>query len=54
LLLGGGDEAKVVLGVLQVALGRDYVAGGLRIAGKLLLFFCDEGSRTPNLHIGTI
>jgi hypothetical protein len=27
---------------------------GLRIAGKLLVFFCDQRSRSPHLHIGTV
>ena len=34
-LLRGGDQPKIMLGVLQVALGHDRIAGRLRIASEL-------------------
>ena len=41
LLLRSGDQAKIMLCVLIVILGRDRVAGALRVARKLDVFFCD-------------
>src|SRR3712207_8848395 len=34
LLLGGGDDAEVMLGVLEIVLRRHGIAGRLRIAGE--------------------
>ena len=43
-----------MLGVLQVAFSGYQVAGGLRIAGELQIFFCDKGRRSPDPHIGAV
>ena len=45
LLLRRRDQAKVMLGVLIIIFRRDRVAGALRIAGKLEIFFGDVGRR---------
>ncbi len=39
LFLRGGDQAEIVFGVLIIILGRDRIAGTLRIACKLDIFF---------------
>ena len=44
----------IVLRVLVICFGRDQVAGCMRIAGELLVFFRDDGSRPPNLHIRAV
>jgi hypothetical protein len=54
LLLRGGDQAEIVLGVLIIILRRDRVSGALRISGKLEIFFGDVGCRAPNLHVRSI
>jgi hypothetical protein len=48
------DDPIVVLCVLQIVFGEDVVAGGLRIAGELQIFFGDMGRRAPHLHIRTV
>src|SRR5262249_5097961 len=54
LLLGGGDHPGIVLGVLIVVLGRDGIAGRLRVAGKLDVFFRDVGSGAADFDVGTV
>jgi hypothetical protein len=54
LLLRGGDQAEVVLGVLVMVLGGDGVAGGLRIAGELQILFSDVVRGTADLHLGSV
>ena len=54
LLLSGSDQTKVMLCVLIVILRRNRIAGTLRIAGKLQIFFGDMRSRTANFHVGSI
>jgi len=54
LLLGGGDEAEVVLGVLVVVLGRDRVAGRASIARKLKIFLGDMGGGPADLDIRAV
>jgi hypothetical protein len=51
LLLRGGDQAKVMFGVLIVMLGCDHIAGTLRVAGELKIFFGDVRRRTPDLYV---
>ena len=41
LLLGGRDQAEIVLGVLVVVLGRDRVTGRARVTRQLNVFFGD-------------
>src|SRR5262249_48120319 len=54
LLLRRHDDAVVVLGVLEIALGHDQVAGGQRIARQRHVFLGDMGRRTPDLNVGTV
>ena len=41
LLLRSGDQAKIMLGVLEVVFGRDRIAGALRVARELEVFLRD-------------
>ncbi len=54
LLLRGGNQAEIVLGVLVVILGGDRIAGTLRIAGELQVLFGDVGGRAADFHIRSI
>lgn len=54
LLLRGGNQAIVMFGMLVIVFGRDRIAGGLRIARELNVFFRDVGRRPANFDIGTI
>ena len=54
LFLGGSDQAKVVLRVLVVVFRGDRVAGTLRVARKLKIFFGDVGRRSPDLHVRSV
>ncbi len=51
LLLRGGDEAEVVLGVLVVVFGGHRIAGALRVARELDVFFRDVRGGAADLHI---
>ena len=53
LLLRGGNQAKIMFGMLVVIFGGDRVAGALRVAGELKIFFADMLSRTANLDVGS-
>jgi len=53
-LLRGGDQAEIMLGVLIVIFGGDRVAGTLRVAGKLQVFLGDVGSIAPDLHVRSV
>lgn len=54
LFLGGSDQAEVVLRVLIVVFRGDRVAGTLRVARKLKIFFGDVGRRSPDLHVRSV
>jgi hypothetical protein len=54
LLLRRRDQAEVMLGMLIIILGRDRVAGTLRVAGKLEIFFGDVRRRSPNFHVRSV
>src|SRR5206468_7494306 len=54
LLLGSGDQAEIMLGVLVVILGRDRVAGRARVARQLDVFFGDVRGGAANLDIGSV
>lgn len=54
LFLGGSNQAEVVLRVLIVVFRGDRVAGTLRVASKLKIFFGDVGRRSPNLHVRSV
>jgi hypothetical protein len=47
-------DAHIVLGVLVIALRRNGVAAGMRIAGELHVFLGDGLGIAPDLHIRTI
>jgi len=51
LLLGGGDQAKIMLGVLVVVFGSDRVAGTLRIAGELQVLFGDVRGLAADFNV---
>jgi len=54
LLLCGGDQAEIVLGVLVVVLGGDGIARRARVAGKLQIFLGDMRGRAADLDVGTV
>jgi hypothetical protein len=54
LLLRGGDQAEIVLGVLIVVLGSNGIAGAACIAGELDVLLCDVGGGTADLDVGAI
>lgn len=54
LFLRGGDQAEVMLGMLIVILGGYRIAGPLRVACKLNVFFCDMRCGAADLYIGTV
>src|SRR5690606_12933998 len=55
-LLGerGGDDAVVVLGVLEIVLRHHPVAGALRVAGERGVFLGHLLSRAANLHVRAV
>ena len=52
--LGGGDEAEIVLGVLQVVLGRDRIAAGVGVARELQILLGDVVGVAADLHVGPV
>src|SRR6185437_6384502 len=54
LFLGGGDQAEIVFGVLIIILGRNRIAGTLRITCKLDIFFRNMRCGTTDLHVWTV
>ena len=52
--LGGGDEAEIVLGVLQVVLGRDRIAAGVGVARELQVLLGDVVGVAADLHVGPV
>jgi len=54
LFLGGGDHAEIMFGVLVIVFGGDRVAGALRIAGELKIFFRNVGRGAPNFHVRSV
>src|ERR1700728_637882 len=54
LLLGGDDQAEVMLRVLIIILCRDRISGTLRVTSKLDVFFSNMGSRTPDFNVRSI
>jgi hypothetical protein len=54
LLLGRGDQTKIVLGMLVVVFGGDRIAGTLRIAGELQVLFGDVGGGAADFHVRSI
>ena len=54
LLAIGHDDARVVLGVLQIVLCQHRIAGSLRIAGEREILLRDMRRRAPDLHIRSV
>src|SRR5439155_11947158 len=54
LLLGCGDQAEIMFGVLIVVLGGDGVAGGARIARELDVFFGDMRGGAADLDVRSV
>ena len=54
LLLGGSDQAEIMLGVLIVVFGGDRVAGGARVARELDIFFGDVRGGAADLDVGSV
>lgn len=48
------DDAEVMLGMLQIILGGDSIAGRGGIARELEIFFINLIGITPNPNLGTI
>jgi hypothetical protein len=53
-LLGRCYDAVVMLSVLEIAFSHNRIAGGLRIAGELQIFFRNVMGRAANFHVGSI
>jgi len=51
LFLRGGDQAEIMFGVLVIVFGADRVAGGLRVARKLDIFFRHVGRCAADLYV---
>jgi hypothetical protein len=54
LLLHRGDQAKIMLGVLEVVLGRHRVAGRLRVACELHVLVRYVRSGAADFHVGPV
>ena len=54
LFLRGGNETKIMFGVLVVILGGNRIAGALGIARKLDIFFRNVRSRAANFDVGAV
>ncbi len=54
LWLCGSNDAKIMLGMLEIVLRHDPIAGCLGIASKLLVLFCDMQSRAANFDVRTV
>jgi hypothetical protein len=54
LLLHRGDQAKIMLGVLEVVLGRHRIAGRLRVACELHVLVRYVRSGAADFHVGPV
>ena len=54
LFLGGGDQAKIMFGMLIVIFGRNRIAGRARIARQLHVFFGNMGCGAADLDVGPV
>ena len=54
LFLRSGDQAEIMLGMLIVILSGHRIAGALRVARKLDVFFCDVRGGATNFYVGTV
>jgi hypothetical protein len=51
LFLRGGDQAEIMLGVLIIIFAGNRIAGALRVAGELEIFFGDVRRRSPDFYV---
>jgi hypothetical protein len=54
LFLRGGNETKIMFGVLVVILGGNRIAGALGVTRKLDIFFRDVRSRAANFYVRAV
>ena len=54
LFLSGGDHTKIMLSMLVVIFGGDWISRSLGVASKLDVFLGDMIRGAPNLHIGSV
>jgi len=54
LLLRHRDQPEIMLGVLEIVLGRDRIAGGLGVTRELEILLRDVIGRSANLHIRAV
>jgi hypothetical protein len=54
LLLRHRDQPEIMLGMLEIVLGRDRIAGGLGITRELKILLRDVIGRSANLHIRAV
>jgi hypothetical protein len=54
LLLRRRDQAEIVLGVLEIVLGRNRIPGGLGVTRELEIFVRDVVGSSANLHIRAV
>ncbi len=54
LFLRGGDQAEIMFGVLVVILGGHRIAGTLRVARELDVFFSNVVGGAADLHVGPV
>jgi hypothetical protein len=48
------DHSEIMFGVLQISFGRDRIAGRLRVARKLCVFFGDVMRGAADFYVGTV
>jgi hypothetical protein len=51
LFLRGGDQAEIMLGVLIIIFAGNRIAGALRVAGELEIFFGNVGRCSPDFYV---
>jgi len=54
LLLGRGDQPKIMLSVLVIVFRCNWISRALRVAGQLEIFFRNVGRRSANFYIRSI
>ncbi len=54
LLLGRGDQPKIMLSVLVIVFRCNWIARALRVTRQLEIFFPDVGCRSANFYVRSI
>src|SRR5437763_1557612 len=54
LLLGRGDQPKIMLSVLVIVFRCNWIARALRVARQLEIFFPNMGCRSANFYVRSI